>query len=71
MTIWISGENAPSYEDVRTGTGMRWSEWRRVLDRWDGDKAHLRPMVSYLVNQHQVHHTWAQVIALYYLVEHL
>lgn len=69
MMVWTSEEHAHTDDEVRTGTGMRWAEWRRVLDRWEGNKTQLRPIVSYLVNQHHVHHTWAQVIALYYLIE--
>jgi hypothetical protein len=69
IMVWTNDDRAPTDDEVRTGTGLRRSEWMALLDRWDGDKAHLRPLVSYLVQRHHVHRTWAQVIALCYLLE--
>jgi|FLYN01.1.fsa_nt_gi hypothetical protein len=71
MMVWVSGERAPSHEEVRASTGRRWAEWLQELDQWDGDKTSLRHMVNFLVSQHNVTPHWAQVIALYYQVERL
>ena len=70
--VWTSGnESIPSYNEVSLRTGRPWQEWQAVLDAWDGDKAHLRPMVSYLMKRHHLNQFWAQVIAVYYLVENV
>jgi hypothetical protein len=69
--VWVQGGNAPTYEDVALETGQRWNVWVRVLDQWDGNKSSLRPIVSYLEDEHNVPQRWAQVIALYYQVERL
>jgi hypothetical protein len=70
--VWTTGtEISPSYEDVSLRTGRQWREWQAILDAWEGDKAHLRPMVSYLIATHHLNQFWAQVIALYYLIENV
>jgi hypothetical protein len=71
MMVWTNDDEAPTDDEVRTGTGLCWSEWMNVLDRWDGDKTQSRSIVNYLVQQHHVHYSWARVIALCYLLERI
>jgi hypothetical protein len=71
MMVWTNDDRAPTDDEVRTSTGLCWSEWMGILDRWDGDKSQSQALVNYLVQRHHVHYTWARVISLCYMLERI
>jgi len=55
--------------EVRASTGKEWREWRGLLDGWVEREKRFASTAAYLVREHRLSHVWAQVVALYYVLD--
>jgi hypothetical protein len=58
-----------SNDEVWASTGKEWNEWRALLDRWVEHEKRFAATAAYLVREHGLSYIWAQVVALYYVLD--